>query len=70
MENSNVNNLNGVPNFGHGFEDEKEIQGSSESENSDARIQEGNAPFGEQAGSEGEEQEASDSDSTETSGVE
>lgn len=62
MEKSNVNNLNGIPNFGHGFPEDNE-EATSKSEESTGGIQEGEVTLGEQAGTEGEEQTASSSDS-------
>lgn len=72
MEIPNVNNLNGIPNFGHGLPSEitdttqyEEV--ASEGEESNARVQDGEAAFGEQAGAESEVAETGDSDSTESS---
>lgn len=56
----NVNNLNGVPNFGHGYPESNET-GPSEGQESDARVQEGDAPLGVEEGAESEVEETSDS---------
>jgi hypothetical protein len=69
MEKSNVNNLNGIPNFGLGFPEEH-VKGTSESEVSDGGVQEASAPLGVEEGTEGEVKEASVSDSVEASGSE
>lgn len=54
----NVNNLNGVPNFGHGYEtDERPEEGVE----SDEGVEVGESTLGEQDGTESEESEASDS---------
>ncbi len=72
METPNVNNLNGVANFGHGLPDngvviagvtdvpqyEKVI---TESKEGDARVEVGETPLGEQDGAESEESKTGDS---------
>ena len=65
MEDSNVNRLNGIPNFCMGFpkEEPKQDEGTEENIESDEGVEVGEASLGVEEGATSEEQETSVSDS-------